>query len=191
MEISTIQTKKPPASASDFSSGFFLRFPRLIQLHQKPINIYGVDALLDGGVAKPDHGIDSDAHFLRVHPNVSLVLHGRFASFWLHHIGFREQPQGCDLSFLIQSLARHFSAFCTGPIAESIEQREYAMRFCVGWYETLSSKKLHKKDLRDQIGRAFLECSQMASFYPAVDRALGVAGESADILCCQDIGFMF
>ena len=36
-----------------------------------------------------------------------------------------------------------------------------------------------------------MESPQMASLHPAVDSALGVAGESADIICRHDVGFMF
>ena len=60
----------------------------------------------------------------------------------------------------------------------------------LGGTKRFRAEKLYKKDLRDQIGRASLECSQMASFYPAVDSALGVAGESADILCRHNIRFL-
>ena len=52
-----------------------LRFLRFCQLHQKPVNVYGVDAPLDDAVAELRQGKEREALFLLVHSYVSLVPH--------------------------------------------------------------------------------------------------------------------
>ena len=52
-----------------------LRFPRFCQLHQKPVNVYGVDAPLDDAVAELRQGKEREALFLLVHSYVSLGPH--------------------------------------------------------------------------------------------------------------------
>ena len=52
-----------------------LRFPRFCQLHQKPVNVYGVDAPLDDAVAELRQGKEREALFGLVHSYVSLISH--------------------------------------------------------------------------------------------------------------------
>lgn len=61
----------------------------------------------------------------------------------------------------------------------------------LGGTKRFRAEELYKKDLRDQIGRASLECPQVASLHPAVDSAFGVAGELADIIRCHDVCLLF
>ena len=57
-----------------FSSNM-LRFPRFCQLHQKPVNVYGVDAPLDDAVAELRQGKERKALFGLAHPYVSFGFH--------------------------------------------------------------------------------------------------------------------
>ena len=52
-----------------------LRFPRFCQLHQKPVNVYGVDAPLDDAVAELRQGKERETLFGLAHSYVSLVSH--------------------------------------------------------------------------------------------------------------------
>ncbi len=57
-----------------FSSNM-LRFPRFCQLHQKPVNVYGVNAPLNDAVAELHKGKEREALFLLAHPYVSFGFH--------------------------------------------------------------------------------------------------------------------
>ena len=57
------------------SSIVCLRFLRFCQLHQKPVNVYGVYAPLDDAVAELRQGKEREALFGLTHPYVSFCSH--------------------------------------------------------------------------------------------------------------------
>lgn len=58
-----------------FLTIIWLRFSRFKQLHQKPVNVYGVYAPLNDAVAELHQGKEREALFLVAHSYVSLCSH--------------------------------------------------------------------------------------------------------------------